>query len=86
MLHTVFGIMFIIFNTFIGNLIIENRKISYFISGFLWVANVSVILATTFNFNDMSTECIMSIIIAVIYMGILVPCFIYISNYINNEH
>ena len=86
MLHTVFGVMFLIYNTFIGNLIIEDRRISYFVSGGLWIANIIIILATTFKFDDMSYECVMSIIIAVIYMGILVPSFMYIANYINIEH
>jgi hypothetical protein len=86
MLHTVFGVMFLIYNTFIGNLIIEERKYSYFISGCLWLANISIILATTFVFDDIPYESIASIIIAVLYMAILVPSFIYIANYINNEH
>ncbi len=86
MLHTVFAVMFLIYNTFIGNLIIENRWISYTATTFLWVTNIGVILYTSFIFEDMTYECIISIVIAVVYIAILVPSFIYMSNYINNEH
>ena len=86
MLRTVFGVMFLIYNTFIGHLIIEDRRISYVTCGFLWLANITAILWSTFKFDDMSSECIISIIIAIIYMCILVPCFMYVTNSINNEH
>jgi hypothetical protein len=86
MLHTVFGVMFLIYNTFIGHLIIEDHRVSYLACGFLWMANIITILSTTFKFDGMSTECIISVIIAMIYMCILVPSFMYITNYINSEH
>ena len=34
----------------------------------------------------MTYETIVSIVIGVVYVIILVPSFIYIANYINNEH
>ena len=51
MLHTVFSIIFLIYNTFIGNLIIENKKVSYTMSGFLWLSNIMIVLFTTFSFD-----------------------------------
>ena len=77
--------MFLIYNTFIGNLIIEDRRISYFLSTILWIANILIILSTSFIWEEMTYESIISIVIAVVYLGILVPSFMYIANYINSE-
>ena len=86
MLHTVFNIMFTIYNTFIGNLMMEERILMYVITALIWLANLSTIIYTSFIFDDMGFDSIISITIAIIYITILVPSFIFIANYINSEH
>ena len=86
MLHTVFGVMFVLYNTFIGNLLIENKLIMYSLTTLLWFANWFTIVYTSFHFEDMTYEGTISIVIAALYIPVLVPSFLYIANFINNEH
>ena len=78
--------MFLLYNTFIGNLLLENKCLMYSLTAILWILNWFCIVYTCFLFDDMTYEGIISIIIAVIYIPVLVPSFLYIANYINNEH
>jgi len=45
-----------------------------------------VIVYTSFIFTDMDSTGVFSILIAILYFMILVPAFLYITTYINNEH
>ena len=86
MLHTVFNVMFTIFNTFIGNLMMEKKVMMYVITAIIWLINWSVIVYTSFLWEDMNFEGITAIIISTLYITILAPSFIFIANYINSEH
>ena len=81
-----FDVMFMIYNTFIGNLLLENRALMYILTACVWLFNWVTILYTSFLFDDMTYEGIASIIIAALYLMVLIPSFLYITNYINNEH
>jgi len=86
MLDTVFGVMFLIYNTFLGNLLLDNRMLIYALTGSIWLFNWLAILYTSFLFDSMTYEGVMTIGIAAIYIAILVPAFIYMTNFINDEH
>ena len=39
MLHTVFNVMFLMYNTFLGNLLMDNKVLMYGLTGTIWIIN-----------------------------------------------
>jgi len=78
--------MFTIYNTFIANLLMEDKIIMNLVTASIWLLNITVIVYTSFIFEEMTSTCIISIVIAGVYLIVLVPSFMYITTYINSEH
>ena len=54
LLHTVFDVMFSTYNTFLGNLLLDNKFIMYALTAAVHTLNWSIIIYTSFLFDDMS--------------------------------
>ena len=58
MLRTVYATMFVIYNTFIGNMMMDSRPIMYYMTGSIWFANILVIIVSHFDFTEFTYESI----------------------------
>lgn len=86
MLRSLFATMFVIYNTFIGNMLMDKRAHMYYLTGSIWFFNISIILYTHYDFTDFTYESIVQVVIAVVYTLVLIPAFLYVVNCINSEY
>ena len=85
-LSTVFAVIFTIFNTILGNLILADFWKKLLATIVVYVLLFVVIFWTNFTYSDtMQYGTIVSIVIAITYGVMLVPSFLWITQTINDE-
>lgn len=86
MLRTLYATMFVIYNTFVGNMMMETRPIMYYCTGSIWFLNIIIVIYSHFDFSDFQYEAIVQVILAAVYILVLIPAFLYVVNHINGEY
>ena len=84
-MQTVFTVMFVIYNTFLASLIVDNKALNFILTLATWAIVMVSIVFTSFDFDEFSLQAITVMTISVLYVCIMIPGFILITNTINEE-
>ena len=84
-MQTVFTVMFVIYNTLLASLIVDNQALNFALTLVTWTIVMVSIIVTSFDFDEFSLQASTVMTISVLYVCILVPGFILITNTINEE-
>ena len=85
MLTTLFSVVFTIYNSIMMGFCYRNSTIKNVLVGILYSLQTIILMATNFDFSDISVHSSISILIAVVYTLILVPTFSVLIKSILNE-
>ena len=77
--------MFVVYNTFLGSLIIDNKLLNFSLTALTWIIVLIAIVQTSFVFEEMSYHAVMILVITFIYTLILIPSFVWVTNTIYTE-
>jgi len=80
-LSAVFSMIFVIYNTFLANFLVENYKTALIVTLLLVLTCFTEIIVFDIKFDeDLDFYTIKTLIIGFVYILILTPAFVYISN------
>lgn len=86
MLSTVYSVIFSIFNTYLGSMLLESNRIKLPMTLMVLLTTMGSILYTNFIWYDMTYHTVVSLIIGIIYGIITVIAFKFISKGIEDEN
>lgn len=86
MLSTVYSVIFSIFNTYLGSMLIESDNIKLPMTLLVLITTMGSILYTSFIWHDMTYHTVVSLVIGIIYGLVTVIAFKYISKGIEEEN
>jgi len=74
------------YNCFIGALVIDNMVLSFALNYLVMFIAVGSIIQTTFIWEDMEYHTAATLALSIIYVILLVPLFVWITQNIRDEH
>jgi len=85
MLSSVYSVMFNLFNTLFMVFVIDNKIVKFSLTAIIFVLQIVILIATNFTFKNISGHAVIALAIAIVYQGILVPAFLFLTNSIMQE-
>lgn len=84
-IQTVFTVMIVIYNTFLAGLINDNKALNFVLTITTWAIVMASIVSTSFHFDEISLQAGTVITISIVFVCVMVPAFVFITNTINEE-